>query len=61
MIAAVEQLNARMAANAPKRTGALAGSGGAKAYDNGALYYDRAPAVGRKPGQNKHIRPHRPR
>lgn len=60
MIAATEQLNVRMAANAPKKTGALAGSGGAKVFDDGALVYDRAPAVARKPGVNKHIRPHRP-
>jgi hypothetical protein len=60
MIKAVDQLNNRMAANAPKRTGALAGSGGGKVYDNGALVSDKAPRVARKPGENKGVAPHRP-
>jgi hypothetical protein len=60
MIKAVEDLNKNMAANAPKLTGALAGSGGPSVIDDGAMVYNRAPAVARKPGSNRGIAPHRP-
>lgn len=60
MTRAVEDLNEQMASNAPKLTGALAGSGGPTVFDNGAVVYRRAPAVARKPGSNRGIAPHHP-
>lgn len=60
MVKATEDLNKNMAKNAPKKTGALSNSGGAKVFDNGALVYDRAPAAPRKPGTNTGRFPHKP-